>query len=67
MTYQQIKQDFRDSLRFNLPLESLPNSCTCESAFSVNRALSCKKGGFVGQNHDGVRDALSTLLQSSMQ
>ena len=42
------KQDFRGSLRFNLPLESLPSSCTCGSAFSVNHALSCKKGGFVG-------------------
>ena len=42
------KQDFRDSLRFNLPLESLPSSCTCGYAFSVNHALSCKKGGFVG-------------------
>ena len=57
------KQEFRDLLRkrYNLPLEELPSSCTCGSAFSVNHALSCKKGGFVAQRHDGIQD---TSLES---
>ena len=58
------KQEFRDSLRlrYNLALPDLPSHCTCGSVFSVNHALSCKKGGFVAQRHDGVRDLLTTLL-----
>ena len=58
------KQEFRDSLRlrYNLPLTELPSYCTCGSVFSVNHALSCKKGGFVAQRHDGVRDLLTGLL-----
>ena len=58
------KQEFRDSLRlrYNLPLQDLPDMCTCGATFNVNHALSCKKGGFVAQRHDNVRDLLTTLL-----
>jgi hypothetical protein len=58
------KQEFRDSLciRYNLPISDLPSHCTCGTAISVNHALSCKKGGFVAQRHDGVRDLLTILL-----
>ena len=60
------KQEFRDSLqmRYNLPLEDLPSSCTCGSAFSVNHASSCD---FVAQKHDGVRGLLITLFAESLQ
>ena len=58
------KQEFNDALRlrYNLPLHDLPNACPCGSPFNVNHALSCKKGGFVAQRHDNVRDLLTTLL-----
>ena len=58
------KQDFRDSLRlrYNMPLTDLPSYCPCGSTFSVNHALSCKKGGFVARRHDGIRDLLTCLL-----
>lgn len=58
------KQEFKDALRlrYNLPLHDLPNACPCGSPFNVNHALSCKKGGFVAQRHDNVRDLLTTLL-----
>jgi hypothetical protein len=58
------KQEFRDSmrLRYNLPLSDLPSFCTCGAAFTVNHALSCKRGGFVARRHDGVRDLLTTLV-----
>ena len=60
------KQEFRDSLqmRYNLPLEDLPSSCTCGSAFSVNHATSC---GFVAQKNDGVRGLMTTLFAESLQ
>ena len=52
------KQEFRDSirLRYNMRLKNLPQKCACEQNFSVDHALSCKKGGFVAQRHDNVRD-----------
>ena len=61
------KQEFRDALRlrYNIPLQDLPSSCVCGERFTINHALSCKKGGFVAQRHDGIRDFL-TLLTSKV-
>ena len=58
------QQEFRDSLRlrYNPSLHYLPQACPCGSPFDVNHALSCKKGGFVAQRHDNVRDLLTKLL-----
>ena len=51
----------RDSLclRYNLPLPNLPSYCACGEMFTVNHALSCKKGGFIAQRHDTIRDLLT--------
>ena len=61
------KQEFRDALRlrYNIPLQDLPSSCVCGERFTINHALSCKKGGFVAQRHDSIRDFL-TLLTSKV-
>ena len=58
------KQQFRDSLclRYNLQLADLPSHCACGDRFTVSHALSCKKGGFVAQRHDGIRNLLTSLL-----
>ncbi len=58
------KQEFRDSLclRYNLPLSNLPCYCACGEMFNVNHALSCKKGGFVAQRHDTIRDLLTSHI-----
>ena len=58
------KQEFRDylRLRYNLPLQDLPSTCACGQPFNVSHALSCKKGGFVAQRHDGVRNQLTYVL-----
>ena len=58
------KEEFKDLLRmcYDLPLSDLPSHCVCGAAFSVNHALSCKRGGFVARRHNGVRDLLTTLL-----
>ena len=50
------KQEFRDPLclRYNLPLPNLPIYCACREVFTVNHALSCKKGGFIAQRHDTI-------------
>ena len=58
------KQEFRDSLclRYNLPLPNLASYCACGEMFSVNHALSCKKGGFVSQRHDTIQDLLTSHI-----
>ena len=60
------KQEFRDSLRLRyiLPLVDLPSLCVCVCGdkFTVGHTLSCKKGGFVGQRHDGDRDLLTEFI-----
>ena len=58
------KQEFRDSLclRYNFPLPNLPCYCACGEMFTVNHALSCKKGGFVAQRHDTIQDLLTSPI-----
>ena len=67
------KQEFRDSLRlrynmplsdlrYSMPLSDLPSKCVCGEKYTVCHALSCKKGGFVAQRHDGVRTLLTSLV-----
>ena len=58
------KEEFRDSLRlrYNLPLKGLPNQCVCGDQFSVNHALTCKKGGFTSARHDEVKNVLASQL-----
>ena len=58
------KQEFRDSLclHYNLPLSNLPSYYACGEMFTVNHALSCKKGGFVAQRHDIIRDLLTSHI-----
>ena len=58
------KQEFRDSLclRYNLPLPNLPSYCACGEMFTVNHALSGKKGGCVAQRYDTIRDLLTSHI-----
>ena len=45
-----------------MPLVDLPSLCVCGDKFTVGHALSCKKGGFVAQRHDGDRDLLTSFI-----
>ena len=45
-----------------MPLSDLPSKCVCGEKYTVCHALSCKKGGFVAQRHDGVRNLLTSLI-----
>ena len=58
------KGQFVDALclRYNQPIKNLPSNCPCGSIFTVEHALNCKKGGFVAQRHDNLRDLFTNLL-----
>ena len=63
--YALDKQSFRDaiSIRYGIPLHKLPSHCVCGSPFSVEHALTCKKGGFVSSRHNEVRRITADLLK----
>ena len=62
--FNLTKQEFRDSLRLRycVPLSGLPSFCVCGEQFDVVHALSCKKGGFINQRHDNIRNLFTVLL-----
>ena len=45
-----------------MPLSDLQRKCACGEKYTVCLALSCKKGGFVAQRHDCVRNLLTSLI-----
>ena len=50
------RQEFRGCL------SDLLSKCVCGEKYTVCHALSCEKGGFVAQRHDGVRHLLTSLI-----
>ena len=58
------KREYWDAihLRYNWPLPRLPSSCACGARFDVSHALLCKKGGFITQRHNELRDLTGDLL-----
>ena len=63
--YYLDKRTFWDSIRtrYNLPIKRLPDKCVCSKPFDVEHALNCKKGGFITNRHNSVRDITANLLQ----
>ena len=59
--FQLNKEEFRDSLRlrYSLPLQNLPRFCPCGQSFTVEHALSIKKGGFITLRHDTIREVFT--------
>ena len=62
---QQLnKSEFHDALalRYRWKPRYLPSVCECGKPFTVDHALSCVKGEFVHQRHDGLRDTLANII-----
>ena len=62
--YYLNKEEFRDALRlrYNWNIPRLPATCACNLKFSVDHALSCKKGGFITLRHNEIRDITASVL-----
>ena len=52
-------------MRYNIPLPRMPSICSCSSRFTIEHALSCKKGGFISIHHNEVRDFSVELLKKT--
>ena len=57
--------EFHDAmaLRYGWPVYGTPQTCACGQPFSVNHALVCKCGGYIGYRHDQLRDLTAKLLE----
>ena len=62
--FQLDKTSFWDliKIRYGHQLSRLPTNCPCGSPFNLAHALSCKKGGFIVQRHNSIRDTTASLL-----
>ena len=58
------KREFWDAvhLRYSWSLTSTPTKCACGAHYDISRAFSYKKGGFVTQRHNELRDLTGNLL-----
>ena len=61
------KSTFWDTLylRYDIQLPRMPMNCVCDSKYSIEHALNCKKGGFVNIRHNDVRDFTAHLLSEA--
>ena len=51
-------------LRYGWELQRLPTTCECGTRFTLDHALSCKKGGFISLRHNQIRDLTANLLKT---
>ena len=64
MDFDLNKSEFRDAvkLRNDWEVPDTPSVCVCGDIFSVDHAMICKRGGFVIQCHNELRDLEAELL-----
>ena len=64
MNFDLSKSDCRDAvkLRYDWDVPDMPSVCVCGGHFNVDYAMICKRGGFVTQRHNELRD-----LEAEMQ
>ena len=58
------KREFRDAIRlcYDWSIPDSPSVCGCGASFSIDHAMVCKRGGFVIQRHNELRDLEAELL-----
>jgi len=64
MNFDLNKSEFRDAvkLRYDWEVPDTPSVCVCGDIFNVDHAMICKRGGFIIQRHNELRDLEAELL-----
>ena len=64
MNFTLNKREFRDAvhLRYDWHIADTPSTCICGDAFTVDHAMMCRRGGFIIQRHNELRDLEDDLL-----
>ena len=65
MNFDLNKTEFRDAvkLRYGWDVPDMPPVCVCGDHFNVDHAMICKRGGFVIQRHNELRDLEAEMLR----
>ena len=58
------KREFRDviKLRYDWEIADSPKVCVCGDQFNVDYAMVCRRGGFIIQRHNELRDLEAEML-----
>ena len=64
MDYNLNKGEFRDAvkLRYEWEIDDKPSVCVCGDTFNIDHAMICKRGGFIIQRHNELRDLEADML-----
>ena len=64
MNFDLNKSEFRDEvkLRYDWDVSDMPSVCVCGDHFNVGHAMISKRGGFVIQRHNELRDLQVEML-----
>ena len=64
--YNLNKREFRDAvkLQYDWEIADMPTVCTCGDQFTVDHAMICRRGGFIIQRHNELRDLEAELLST---
>ena len=64
MGFTLNKGEFRDALklRYDWEIGNKPSICVCGDVFNVDHAMVCKRGGFIIQRHNELRDHEADML-----
>ena len=65
MNFDLSKSDCRDAvkLRYDWDVPDMPSVFVCGDHFNVDHAMICKRGGFVIQHHNELRDLEAEMLR----
>ena len=64
MGFNLNKREFKDGLklRYDWPFKDNPSKCVCGESFNTDHAMICRRGGFIIQRHNELRDLEAELL-----
>ena len=64
MNFTLNKREFKDAvhLRYDWHIVDTPSTCICGDTFSVDHAMVCRRGGFIIQRHNELRDLEAGML-----